>query len=332
MQDLDVIIPVFNAGRFLGDCLRSVCGQTFGDIGIICVDDGSTDDSASILEAFHDRDPRVMVLSQGNKGLSAARNHALDASSARYVTFVDADDTIAPEAYSVMMDWAVEMDLDAVGCCFRTFPDGRESSFDFRTGDVMGFGDLLGTSRKVESSNDLCLCWRYMFRREVIEENGIRFREDIRFAEDMVFVTEVLAHCKRIYLSDKAFYNYRIGNPESLMGNRRDPERLNAIPLGYAAKLAQIERFGMDRWSPCSRDLSEYTIRRYLPMLLDALPIGRDGSVPLSAVRGVLSLPMIRNSCKAIGFRNIHTSWKEYLFYLAVKFRIGIVVKNLWFK
>ena len=332
MPALSVIIPVYNASQFLPECLDSVLSQSFCDIEVICVDDGSTEQSGIILDYYGRKDTRLRVIHKDNAGLSSARNVGLKLSSGEFVAFIDADDMVDSQMYSVMLDYARKYDLDSIGCCFITMPDGKVSGFDFKTGTVLSFSALLSSSLKVESSNDLCLCWRYLFKRTILEKFKVSFREDIKFAEDMVFVTEALAHCKRIFLLDKPLYHYRIGNQNSLMGNTKNPERLTAIPLGYAAKKEQIKRFAMDDYSPCSRDLSEYTIKTYLPMLLNALPDGDMNNIRQKRVKSVLSMPMIRESCHAIGFRNIYSSWKEYFFYLSVKFKLAVVVNKLWFR
>lgn len=332
MPDLSVIIPVYNASRYFDECLQSILDQPFRDIELICVDDGSTDQSCDILKSYANRDSRMKVIRQDNSGPSAARNAGLSLVSGRFVAFADSDDIVDPQMYSTMVSLADRYDLDAVGCCFDTFPDVRVSHYEFLTGQILDFKGLIATNKRIFSSNDFSLCWRYLFRRKVIEDFGIRFREDIRFGEDTVFVTEVMAHSEHIYLIDKPLYHYRVGIQDSLVGNKNNPERLTSIPLGYAAKKDQIRRFKMDDYSPCSRDLYEYTIRSYLPMLLNALPAEEGGIILQKGVKTVLSMPMIRESCHAIGFRNIHSSWKEYLFYLFVKFGMAFAVKKLWFR
>ena len=332
MPALSVIIPVYNASQFLPEFLDSVLSQSFCDIEVICVDDGSTDQSGTILESYSIRDPRLKVIKQNNSGPSSARNSGLASASGRFVAFVDSDDIVDPKIYSTMVDLAVNHDLDAVGCCFDTFPDVRVSHFESFTGQTLDFKSLIASNKRVISSNDFSLCWRYLFRRKVIEDVGIRFREDINFGEDTIFVTEVLAHSGYIFLTDKPLYHYRVCNKESLVGNKKDSRRFTAIPLGYAAKKEQIKRFAMDDYSPCSRDLSEYTIKTYLPMLLNALPDGDMNNIRQKGVKKVLSMPMIRESCHAIGFRNFYSNWKEYLFYLSVKFKLAFVVGKLWFR
>lgn len=96
MTKISVIIPVYNTANYLDMCLDSVIAQTFVDLEILCINDGSTDNSASILEAYSKYDKRIKVITQENKGLSGARNTGLDIAKGEYIAFVDSDDRISP--------------------------------------------------------------------------------------------------------------------------------------------------------------------------------------------------------------------------------------------
>ena len=321
MPKLSVIIPVFNVASYLDGCLASVCEQTFRDMEIICIDDGSSDSSGEILSRWADSDPRIRVFRQPNSGPSRTRNAGLDQATGDYVAFADADDRLAPEMYARLLEKALTQDLDVVGCSYVTYPDGRHSVFSLKTGTVLDFHALIASDDHVESSNDLCFVWRYLFRRSTLEKGHIRFTPELRMAEDMVFVTEAMAASRRILLMEEAYYYYRIDNPASLMKSSHDPARLNAIPLSWRVKMDQIRRFRMDDFSPCSAGLARYTLRTLLPMMMAALPAeaGREG------VRNILSTEMLRESCRMLGYTNPFDNWKEYLYYLAVKFRLPAV-------
>lgn len=109
---LTVIIPAYNAEKYLPQCLDSVIGQTLKDIEVICVDDGSTDGSASVLQAYAQKDSRISVLTQGNSGQSAARNRALEKAKGAYVQFLDADDWLDPDCCRVLSGQAAAGKLD----------------------------------------------------------------------------------------------------------------------------------------------------------------------------------------------------------------------------
>jgi glycosyltransferase involved in cell wall biosynthesis len=102
MFKVSVIIPVYNVEKYLAECLNSVCGQTLRDIEIICVNDGSTDGSAKILAGYKKKDKRLKVITQKNKGQSAARNAGLSAASGQYLYFMDSDDVLKPDALTLL--------------------------------------------------------------------------------------------------------------------------------------------------------------------------------------------------------------------------------------
>ena len=110
---LSVVVPVYNVEAWLPRCLDSLCNQSFRDLEIICVNDGSTDGSAAILEAYAARDPRIRVIHQENGGLSAARNSGLAACRAELVTTVDSDDYIATDTYAELLPHLPE-DIDLI--------------------------------------------------------------------------------------------------------------------------------------------------------------------------------------------------------------------------
>ena len=325
MPLLSVIIPVYNAEHYLEDCLESVCGQSFRNMEIICVDDGSTDSSKKILNRVSNRDSRVRVYTKNNGGLSSARNYGIEQASGDFIAFVDADDMVLPSMYTAMIEAMIRFNLDMAGCSFTTYPSGEVKKYSLKTGRIMDFASLLSTDQHIESSNDLCFVWRYLFCRQLI--GSVRFREDIRFAEDMIFVTELMGRSEKILLMDMPYYQYRTDNPNSLMRNRCNLDRLEAIPLGWNEKMDQIQRFRMDDYSPCSSDLARYTLRNLLPMMMEALPAeaGKEG------IRKIISTEMLCKSCKILGFASPFDNWREYLYYLAVKFRLPALVSRLYF-
>ena len=109
---VSVVVPVYNAEPYLRECLDSLLGQTLKEIEIIAVDDGSTDGSASVLQAYAQKDSRISVLTQGNSGQSAARNSALETAKGAYVQFLDADDWLDPDCCRVLSGQTAAVKLD----------------------------------------------------------------------------------------------------------------------------------------------------------------------------------------------------------------------------
>jgi CDP-glycerol glycerophosphotransferase len=112
---ISVVVPIYNVEPFLDECLRSIAGQTFADLEVVMVDDGSTDGSAAIAERFAQHDERFRLISQANAGLGAARNTGLDAATGEHVAFLDSDDVLPPGAYERLIG-----SLDRTGSDFAT--------------------------------------------------------------------------------------------------------------------------------------------------------------------------------------------------------------------
>jgi hypothetical protein len=209
MMQLSVVIPVFNAERYLRRCLDSVLAQTLHDIEIICINDGSTDGSAAILAEYAAKDSRVRVLCQPeNAGQGAARNRGLEVANGEYVYFMDADDELAfADVLGRLVGEAARESLDA--CFFDAetrVDDGLEAQQPLavnaegyirrkdysksRTGRELFF--LMLKNREYSASPCLVL-----LRREFLEKNCVRFPAERVFYEDNIFMTRVMLSAER---------------------------------------------------------------------------------------------------------------------------------------
>ena len=199
---ISIIVPVYNAQPFLERCLKSVLGQTYKDIQLVLVDDGSVDRSGQICDEFAAKDSRVLVIHQKNAGVSAARNAGLQAATGEYIGFVDADDYIAPDMYEQVLNQLGDHDMvmwDAV----TVWPDGKTQA------DTI---DLLKTDsslQKKDWSPDLLrymagAVWRCLYRRELLED--VRFPVGIKLSEDRLFNIEAMGKANSLRYYKKALY------------------------------------------------------------------------------------------------------------------------------
>lgn len=214
MPKVSIIVPVYNAGKYLEECAESILNQTIKDIELILVDDGSTDSSPALCDAFAARDPRVKVIHKPNGRASSARNAGIRAATGEFIAFVDADDWISPEMYETML----AQDADVCLCDFVRFQGDRE--FPFSQPNVSGgFYDRMqmvrdifphlvmdGIEYPITISN-----WALLIRRSVIADNGLSYREDIHVSEDAPFGSQVL-YCANsfAYVKGAHLYHYRL--------------------------------------------------------------------------------------------------------------------------
>lgn len=226
MPTISVIMPVYKAETFLRQSAGSVLGQSFRDLELILVDDGSTDGSAALCDALAKEDSRVRVLHKKNAGVSAARNDGLDLAQGEYIAFCDADDALTPDALQTLYDALVRSGGDTAGGAHINFwPDGREQPeagalpagcYDrpaLREQLILPlFGQRLDYGKGVVNG----FIWRFLFSRAVIQAGGLRFWGP--YLEDELFLLEYLLRAEKLVTVAQPVYRYR-QNPSSVTKN-----------------------------------------------------------------------------------------------------------------
>lgn len=203
---ISAIVPIFNSAAYLQNCIKSILTQTFTDLEIICVNDGSTDDSLQILEEMARQDTRIKVLSQENAGVSAARNAGLEVALGEYITFVDSDDELEPDMYEVLLNLAKKHHADIAHCGYRKI------HFDGTLKDVCGTGELLiqnaeeATKYLLAGERFVSGLWNKMYRSELVTD--VRFDPALKINEDVLFNVQVFQKAKTIAFYDVPKYHY----------------------------------------------------------------------------------------------------------------------------
>jgi len=220
MPKISVIVPAYNAQACMEKCMDSILNQTFRDLELILVDDGSTDGTPAIADAYAAADPRVKVIHQPNGGVSAARNTALDAATGELIAFVDTDDYLMPDAYEQMLAAMEEHQAGAALCNFLAeAPDGTLSNYGAHIPG--GFYDEAAAEKMIAYSL-LCermeasfngFVWCYLFDRRIVEEAKIRFTG--AYLEDELFLIEYFAIGSTLAVVDEELYRYYL-NPASV--------------------------------------------------------------------------------------------------------------------
>ncbi|MFT3877608.1 MAG: glycosyltransferase family 2 protein [Propioniciclava sp.] len=220
MPRLSIVLPVYNVERYLAVCLDTVRQQSVTDLEIVCVDDGSTDRSRVLLEMAAGVDPRVVIVTKENGGLSSARNAGLDAATGDVVWFVDSDDFVHPKACATILAAFEETDAEVVTFGAYPHPGSLGNGWLHRTLTprarlFQGFHpDLLFA----EASRPFV--WRSAFRRDFLLREGLRFDESVPFGEDQVFYFEAYPLARVTALIADKLYYYRVSRPDSLMASR----------------------------------------------------------------------------------------------------------------
>lgn len=210
MYSLSVILPVYNAAKYLTGMLDSLAMQTAkSEIQIILVDDGSTDGSAEICDEFASSHTDTVVIHRKNGGVSAARNAGIKEATGEYIGFVDADDTLAPDYFEKLLSAAKTNGCDMAMSGFTlVFEGDRRPVSPFEDGEIFERKDIADKiARKMLSDGNVNSVWSKIFRRSVIDEYSVEFPVGIKIGEDKRFVLEFLAHCQRaVYAGDCGYF------------------------------------------------------------------------------------------------------------------------------
>ena len=216
---ISVIIPVYNAEKYLDKCLESIINQSLKDIEIIFINDGSTDSSLKLLEKYRSKDNRIIIIDQKNLRQAAARNNGLKIAKGEYISFVDADDWIEDTFLEQMYNEAINNDADIVASNVKSFINNN-----YKPDEYVGYWTMYGSKNTLISAEDKfgiiysCAIWNKIYRREFLMKNSIFFCEDL-FLEDVTFnhVASILSN--KIIVSNNTFYYYNRGNDNSFMHN-----------------------------------------------------------------------------------------------------------------
>lgn len=208
---ITVIIPVYNVEKYLRKCLDSVINQTYTNLEIICVDDGSPDNSGAILDEYAKKDSRIIVIHQENAGVSAARNQGLDIATGEYIAFVDSDDWLEPQCYELAVaEFLRDNSINLVYFGAKVFNERHNLSQKEFEVQKKWFSPFY--KGKYELSNKLMshfigAVWSWLFKKSIIDEYNIRF-SNYKLSEDSLFLMYYLNGVKFILYMDKCLYNY----------------------------------------------------------------------------------------------------------------------------
>ena len=209
---VSVIVPIYNAEKYIKKCVESILNQSLKEIELILVNDGSTDASYSICQTYAEKDKRIVLLDQVNAGVSVARNNGLNVAKGKYIEFVDADDYIESNTIEILYKRAVKSNSDTVIFGIKNVYSDNESFTDVKDEDYT-LTEFLKHYGEYISNAIIGATWNKLYRRELIE--GVRFIEGKRYNEDLFFNLDALKKCKIISLHQGVHYNY-IHNADSV--------------------------------------------------------------------------------------------------------------------
>lgn len=224
---VSVIVPVYNASQYLRDCIESIINQSYKNLEIIFVDDGSTDGSTSILEEYKERDNRIHIIRQDNQFAGVARNNGFQHASGEYVLFLDADDLFSPELVEKTVARSREYDADIVICGSTGFDDVSDEKYDLNivTQRSWMLPDKAVFSRKDIPQNSMLFyagwAWDKLYKTDFVKKTGAQFL-DTKVDEDAFFVHLTMAEANRITVIPDRLVEHRMYGSSSTLKNRSD--------------------------------------------------------------------------------------------------------------
>lgn len=236
MPKVSILVPCYNVEKYIRQCLDSVINQTLKDIEIICIDDGSTDNTGLIIDEYTSKDERIKVIHKTNSGYGASMNIGLDNASGEYIGIVESDDFVEVNMFERLYTLAKEKNLDIVRCQY----------FEYKTKDDIN--TLVDSSWVIQNKvysplEDVTpfmqapAIWSNLVKKEIIENNHIRFLETPGASyQDTSFAFKLYACCERFFMTDEVFLHYRIDNANSSVNSSA---KANYVNIEYA----EIERF-----------------------------------------------------------------------------------------
>ena len=335
MPLVSVIVPVYNVEKYLEKCLDSILDQTYQNLEIVCVNDGSQDGSGEILKQYAEKDSRIKLFYQENHGASVARNYALDEASGEYIMFVDGDDWIDKDTCQTAIDYLLKHDADVVLWDYisergevsrpkkiydedRFFnKDAIQTNFHRRLVGLVG-QELLHP----EQSDGIATVWGKLYKRKCIYERNIRFYDirKIGSYEDGLFNLCVFEGLNKVVYIHRHFYHYRRDNENSVTSAFRET---------LQEQHEELHQYMRDYIDARSMDDSYYLAlsnRMALELVGYGLNILISKRRRIKQIKTILNNPYYKEAYKNLQFRYMPLHWKLFYGCARINFATGVYV------
>ncbi len=226
---VSVIIPVYNVEAYLEKCLLSISSQTYKNIEIIIINDGSTDNSSSIIHKYENLDERILVLNKQNGGLSDARNQGLEVACGEFLIFVDSDDILDVHTIEKnIVYFESQEEIDIVHFPVRFYSLGEIGGYFYKTDQPQVISNTL-IAKKILQGKDLIAVWGKMYRKTIFD--NVRFPKG-QISEDLWVIPLLYSKCRNIYLSDQGLYLYT-QRVDSIVSSKNTILKFSQYMLAY---------------------------------------------------------------------------------------------------
>lgn len=243
MKKVSIVVPVYNAENYITDCVNALIGQSYSNLEIILVDDGSKDNSPQLCDNFAEIDQRIKVIHKKNGGVSCARNTGICMATGDYLMFADSDDSYEKNMVSRMVKLADIWDVNLVICSYRVVENAIEAITPINNTKLFEPVCAMTRDEVFNALGYMMACretifapWNKLFSLEIVKENNVKFPEDISYGEDFLFNLQYLRYCNGVIETREKLYNYILQNPDSLEARYKPDLFENQTVLYRAAK------------------------------------------------------------------------------------------------
>lgn len=215
---VSILIPCYNTENYIEQCINSVINQTLNQIEIICINDGSTDTTLSVLKKYKSIDPRIKIINKKNTGYGDSMNQALDSANGEYVGIVESDDFVEPEMFQTLYEIACQKDVQIARCCYYEYKNGIDIPV---INDFIRKNIVLNPNIETSVFWQAPAIWASIYKREWLNINKIRFLTTPGASyQDTSFAFKAYAYCNRFIMIPNAYLHYRIDNQNNSVSSK----------------------------------------------------------------------------------------------------------------
>ena len=265
MKKVSVIVPVYNASKYLCRCISSILNQTFTDFELILINDGSTDNSLEILRKYEVQDSRIVVIDKVNEGVSATRNLGIESAQGEYIMFCDSDDYAEPNWIQTLYETIDKNPDSSVLCAYSSLNIQKKSENKVTLTDVKTTTHIdISEYYYIYINNLSSFLWNKIYRHDVIKQNHIVFRTNLLEGEDLLFNIDYLKHIKDFVFIPESLYHW-VDNNVYTLSRVFNPYYFDVLKEFYFPRLSIIS----DKDKQAFYDNSFYRFYTSMEMVFD---------------------------------------------------------------
>lgn len=330
---VSIIVPVYNVERYLEQCLGSLIHQSYSNIEIICINDGSTDNSSSILNKYSSIDSRIVVSNQINSGVSGARNKGIKIATGDYLMFVDSDDWIDSETCEVCLNRLISHNADVALFTYLTERNNKSIKKNIFSEDKLFNEDTVSQLHRrmvglnnseltnPENADALVPVWMKIYKMEIIRKKDIRFIDlsNIGTSEDALFNLEYFHNIKRAIYINEPYYHYRRDNNESITTKYKSDlfEKWNNL-FNYFERYIKENKLGNEYLEALNNRIALSIIG----LGLNEINSNKRPAEIIIKIKKIISSTLYKEAYKSLKLNYLPLHWK--VFFLFAKFNSAI--------